>query len=228
MTMYDLTLAFVDEGPHLDSGLYAVAHAKGLRTDHELLQGLVGDGFVSVDAFHRSADLTGISERAGRGLTRRPRRVNARVHDHGILTAKLDDGLFELTPRDLQDLTSRLNRAGEEHQVYVLVRDERPSGAGVAQEQVQDAVGQLEHLDEPHRREWCLLGGLVDDGVAGYEGGTEVAAGDGDGVVPRHHDRRDTVGFVDHRVRSHIIALEALAPMQRTELGVLLQGSYSG
>jgi hypothetical protein len=109
------------------------------------------------------------------------------------------------------------------------VRHEWTPGALVAQQEVQDAVGQpVEHLDEPYCRERGLLGGFEDDGVAGDERRSEVPAGDGYRVVPRHDHRRHAVGLVHHHVRGHVAAVEALASVQGTELRVLLQRPYPG
>ena len=59
--------------------------------------------------------------------------------------------------------------------------DERPAGAGVAVQQLEDAAGQVEQLDQARAGERRLLRRLVDHGVARDERGGDLAAGDRDG-----------------------------------------------
>ena len=74
----------------------------------------------------------------------------------------------------------------------------------------------------------AALAGLVHDRVAGHQRGTEQARRDGDRVVPRGHGGDDAARLGDHEVRRVPGPVQAAAPVQRAELGVLAQRADAG
>jgi hypothetical protein len=108
------------------------------------------------------------------------------------------------------------------HEVDVGVRGQRRPGPRVAEQQLQRAVGDVHQRCRPPGGERRLLRRLEHDGVAGHQGGRDLAEADGEREVPRDEQRDDAARLVDHHVRRVPAALQAAAAMQRTQLGHLL------
>ncbi len=83
----------------------------------------------------------------------------------------------------------------------------------------------VEQLDHGGRRQWRLLARLADDGVADDQVGGDVRAGDGDGVVPRKAQRGHPSTHRHHPVGGGSCPLQGATPVQRAELGVLLESA---
>jgi hypothetical protein len=68
----------------------------------------------------------------------------------------------------------------------------------------------------------------VDDGVSGNQRGADQAAGHRDGIVPRRQQDGHAAGLGNGVVRGERVSAQAVAPVYRAELRVLLQGGNTG
>ena len=101
------------------------------------------------------------------------------------------------------------NAAREREHADALVRREQPPDCTARTvDEVEAARRQprlLKHVDEEGRRERCRRGGLIDDGIARRERGTDLVDGEVHGEVERR-DRADNAERTADRKRHAISA----------------------
>ena len=108
--------------------------------------------------------------------------------------------------------------------VDTLVGDEQLADRPVALDELEDAVGQvpLEHLGECGPDQRAALGGLVDDGVAGGQGGGEQAGGGRQRIVPGRDHGHDAARLTADDVQGEGVAAEGAARVEWSDRRRLL------
>ena len=192
----------VDEGRHRRRGVARVTDDEPDGPLDERVEHRVGDVGVQVDPLDRGAQLSGVREGPDRDLLGGPLRVDAGIHDDGVLAAVL--GERRRAPGRAGDPHGRPGGAAADvrDEVHARVRRERGSDAGIPLDELEDALGQATRHDlgEPATGLGAALGGLVHGDVAGDEGRREQPGGGGVGVVPRGDDADDPSGLRAHEV----------------------------
>ena len=156
----------------------------------QLRDELLLDALVDVEPLHRRAGLARRRQTAEQCARGGAGDVDVLKNDHGVLATELELDRNEHVGALLHDLPAGRARAGEHDEVGVLVDDIRAHGT-VAVDHLHPVRGDggflHEGFDQPGQR--GVLGGLVDDRVAGGQCGDDRHDGLEEGVVPgRDHE----------------------------------------
>ncbi len=155
--------------------------------------------------------------------------VAVSVDDDGVLAAELKDGALEEALARLGaggalvDFEADLLGAGECDEVDFGVLDDDAAGLGATLDEVDDAVGKadfLEEFEEAGGDGGRVGGGLEHDSVAGDDGGRGHAGHDGEGEVPGRDDGADA--------ERHVTELVAFAGELDGRLGSVEAEGFAG
>ena len=188
-----LILHLVLNRPQHHAFLLARPNFEGLRELHHRFDKGFVDGLVDVNPLRRDTHLAGVYKGAKGHLGRYFLNVHVRAHDAGVVAAEFQRHALERLGRLGHDFLARGDAAGEADFLDARVADEPGAEFLVSAEHLHDAGRDdcLHELDELQGGVGGEGAGLDDDAVACYEGGGNLADGEGDGEIPWHNGGDD-------------------------------------
>ena len=209
----DLLLQHVELRPARDRAdvrrlVHRIARLVRLHLGDECIDERPIDRFVHVDPFDRAARLPRVVERAVGEAGRGRFHIGVVADVHRILAAELQLDLDHPACGDRGDLRAGRVRAGEEHAVDRLAqqRGARRAVADDGNEDVRRDPRFVQHLADVDAGERRVLGGLVENGIAGDQRRHENVAADEVRIVPRGDVRDDA----ERLVRDALLELAGL------------------
>ena len=187
-----------DERTGLGPFVEAVAEADRVGPSGDLVDDPIVDGLLDEEPAAGGADLARVEERAGDDVVDRGVEVGVGEDDVGALAAELEGDLLHVDRGAAEQGPPGLDAAGQRDQVDVrAVRQRLADPAAGPENEVDDAfrnAGFLQEMGQADRRQWCHVGRLHDDGVAGRERRGDLPAHLEEWIVPRpdepaHADR---------------------------------------
>lgn len=188
-----------------------VSDLDGLCEIDHLLQELLVNGLVNVDALGGDADLSRVLESAHDDFRSDLLDVDIGKDNGGVVAAKFQGDALQSLGRSLHNLLARCGRTGEGDLGNVWVCAHLRAKLVVAAHGLDDARGEevlhdLDYLEASVRRE---RRGLDDDGVTRQEGRGDLANGKNQGEVPWDDTSANTEGSV-LCVDGLLVVLEAI------------------